>query len=149
MGQREDVQASLCHEQHPDVFARRKVATEVGQTAAHGAALVAEGRMFHAEVGKAASAVVLASDLRAPAAIELGFGPHLPRPHLRVSENRQGWRSRLAHVEAMLREAVEERHTDFGADPALVPADDRWSVPGPIVARALAEVRAMIDGEGE
>jgi hypothetical protein len=74
------------------------------------------------EVATAASAVVLASDLRAPdGGLAISGRTHY------VSPNRQGWRARLANVERMLAVAVED-------DPGIEST-----------VEALAEVRAMLD----
>jgi hypothetical protein len=81
------------------------------------------------EAATAASAVVLASDLRAP---DGGLGIS-GRTHYVSPNRRQGWRARLANVERLLAIAVE------GGGPVRA-ADDGE------VAAALAEVRAMIDG---
>jgi hypothetical protein len=53
----------------------------------------------------------------------------------RVSPNRQGWRARLANVERLLVEGMDATGTS--------------SLTYKKVAEALAEVRAMIDGDGE
>jgi hypothetical protein len=140
MGQRERVQASLMAGDSRDGVARRKVADQVRQASENGAAAVA-GRPSGSgwalegirEAGKAASAVVLASDLRAPLN---GHAYEAPK----VSENRQGQRARLVHVEFMLRTAEK------WLDPEQ---PGYWVERGRgCVADALAEVRAMIDGDG-
>lgn len=199
MGQREDVRASLLMGDSRDGCARRKVADDVKRAVVDGSAAVAwaayrglpEAAATHAqEQATAASAVVLASDLRAPEvrwradecdppemATELatardmamaalctcsgtapdangetdqvvdpacpmcGDGPALDefvghrktRAEVRapmVSENRQGWRGRLANVERLLAQAKVGRSGDQEVD------------------EALAEVRAMIDEAG-
>jgi hypothetical protein len=114
------------------------------------------------ELAAAASAVVLASDLQAPddgrkegvvtgldgivqAANRYGVndqvGEAIAHAQLlqrrRVSPNRQGWRARLANVERLLVKCIENQDGDWmhGSYPPL--------------EEALAEIRAMIDGDGE
>lgn len=142
MGQREDVMASLVRGDSRDGVARRRLADEVklavvhaacnaGVAAALAAPMVAQGKREEAraevldsirEAGTAASAVVLASDLRAPAN---GSEPSLAR----LGEARQGWRARLANVERLLVDALD-RTGSTGVD------------------EALTEVRAMLDDPG-
>jgi DNA-binding NarL/FixJ family response regulator len=110
--------------------------------------------------GLAASAVVLASDLRAPTETRAEFVRRIaervktvpiatesdadavtatnplgiiPKRQV-VSPNRQGWRARLAGVERLLAASLDSRTPRQAAE---------------TVADALAEVRAMIDGEDE
>jgi hypothetical protein len=102
-------------------------------------------------VALAASAVVLASDLRAPAETRAEFVRRLADDvkagkvtmvnacdsPFRVpsgSPNRQGWRARLASVERLLAASLDSKTPRQAAE---------------TVADALAEVRAMIDGEDE
>jgi hypothetical protein len=62
-----------------------------------------------------------------------------------VSSNRQGWRARLAHVEMLLAKACDRASVDvsvFMATGARVETID-----ADLVAPALAEVRAILDGE--
>jgi hypothetical protein len=97
------------------------------------------------ESAAAASAVVLASDLRAPAngheTAKLAEDGGLAISGLThyVSPNRQGWRARLANVERMLAVAdrwfTAETLTDYRVERGRGCLDD-----------ALAEIRAMIDG---
>jgi hypothetical protein len=103
------------------------------------------------DVALAASAVVLASDLRAPAETRAEFLRRLADDvkagkatmvnagdsPFRVpsgSPNRQGWRARLASVERLLAASLDSKTPRQAAE---------------TVADALAEVRAMIDGEDE
>jgi hypothetical protein len=53
---------------------------------------------------------------------------------LSVSPNRQGWRARLANVERLLAASLDSKTPRQAAE---------------TVADALAEIRAMIDGDGE
>jgi hypothetical protein len=148
-----------------DGDARRKVADQVREVVIEAASDVAreaientsgersQEAMIDAAEGTyrnlatAASAVVLASDLRAPA--EDGqvfeydkYGNSRPVnespspfrvPSGGVSPNRQGWRARLAHVERLLHGAA------VNVPRATAPSTAAF------VDEALAEVRAMID----
>lgn len=151
-----------------DEEARRKVADQVRDVVKSGATRIARrdaallaghvsvpsaptGR----EVATAASAVVLASDLRAAEItgdelieqvghvmglpVETRAGLDEARTFIGVSLNRQGWRARLVNVEFMLRTSAEwfERGGDHGHAQGRACLDD-----------ALATVRSMIDGEG-
>jgi hypothetical protein len=100
------------------------------------------------ESAAAASAVVLASDLRAPAnghetakLAEDGGLAISGRTHY-VSPNRQGWRARLANVERWLADVAESIAISTDGEES---APD-WSRLRTGVDVALAEVRAMIDG---
>jgi hypothetical protein len=133
-----------------DGCARRKLADRVRETVETGLKSV---QTSHADVATAASAVVLASGLRAPAETRAEFVDRLtenvkagilavegqppPDGHLAfgVSPNRQGWRARLANVERLLGEAMNATGTS--------------SLTHKKVAEAAAEIRAMIDGDGE
>jgi hypothetical protein len=89
------------------------------------------------ELAAAASAVVLASDLRAPVPHGPGaWGEHDAMPAA-IFPHRQGWRARLANVERLLVKCIENQDGDWmhGSYPPL--------------EEALAEIRAMIDGDGE
>jgi hypothetical protein len=168
MGQREDVAASLMRGDSRDGCARRKLADQVREVVEHGAHQVAlaalavgSPQLPHTQeaAAKAASAVVLASGLRAPAngsepttiiyneasaltedqwrdAILAVEGQPPPDGHLAfgVSPNREGWRARLANVERLLAASLDSKTPRQAAE---------------TVADALAEVRAMIDGDGE
>jgi hypothetical protein len=107
------------------------------------------------EAATAASAVVLASDVRAPGecccvrrdgqVMEVA-NPAERREHgVRVGSCRQGWRARLANIERLLSEADGE---------AWFSPDEGYEEITPVakVREALAEVRAMLDnpagGEG-
>jgi hypothetical protein len=151
-----------------DGCARRKLAERVKTAILVGSAPVVvaahEDRPEDAaaatvEMATAASAVVLASGLRAPAngsepttiiyneasalteaqwrdAILAVEGQPPPDGHLAfgVSPNRQGWRARLANVERLLAASLDSKTPRQTAE---------------TVADALAEIRAMIDGDGE
>jgi hypothetical protein len=189
----DEVRASLLAsgDHSRDGCARRKLADRVRETVETGLKSV---QTSHADVATAASAVVLASGLRAPAETRAEFVDRLTEnvkagkvrmvdasdspfrvPHgagasgegnpgldgivqaanhygvndqvgeaiayaqllqrRRVSPNRQGWRARLANVERLLGEAMNATGTS--------------SLTHKKVAEAAAEIRAMIDGDGE
>lgn len=137
MGQREDVQASLMRGDSRDGVARRKLATDVAWTVAQAAGQVGaatsaavglaadgKGEEARAEVldairaaTTAASAVVLASDLRAP----------VDAADVTWSATQPGWRPRLVNVERLLVDALSRT--------GMASVDE-----------ALAEVRALLDG---
>lgn len=150
MGQREDVMASLVRGDSRDGLARRRVADKVKAVTVDGASRVANTALVESvhstnpeairralgELGTAASAVVLASDLRAPAETRAEFVGRLTgdvragrAKFAALGEARQGWRNRLANVERLLTEALERT------------ASTR-------VDEALTEVRAMLDDPG-
>lgn len=169
MGQREDVQASLCREGHPDVYARRRLADEVSRTVDLGVSSAIVGDLKPSGVSTAASAVVLASDLRAPEhahdwaafygrAAEPGdpigpspteavcneCGARMPWGSLhKLGEARQGWRARLANAERWLAD-VEDSIRASDADGGRVD----WARLRTGTDRALAEVRSMLDDPG-
>jgi hypothetical protein len=145
-----------------DAGARRRLADQVKAAVIEGAERAAADayagrgwlKQACADAGTAASAVVLASDLRAPAETRAEFVKRLTEAVAdgrmtmvnadesqfrvpTVSPNRQGWRARLANVERLLVKCIENQDGDWmhGSYPPL--------------EEALAEVRAMIDGDGE
>lgn len=120
-----------------DGVARRRVAEQVREVVEHASEQVAlaalavgSPRLPHTKqaAATAASAVVLASDLRAPDAVD--FVGHVP--------NVANWRERLAKVERLLAEFWEA-----GGSPEDMCGGD-WAK----CADALAEVRAILE-EGE
>jgi hypothetical protein len=153
-----------------DARARREVADQVKRAVIAGsfapvmAAHVGEPEQAAAltlESATAASAVVLASDLRAPAETRQQFIDRLIEdakagrvkmvyadespfrvPSGGVSPNRQGWRARLANVERWLADVAESIAISTNGEESV----PDWSRLRTGVDVALAEVRAMIDG---